>query len=115
MELVLWWSAKHSGGRDMSLPTSDRFGIEGHVSHGFEAVHEAFAENFVRRHESGGACCAFRYGERVVDLRGGIRNEQTGEPWQQDTMVVVHSATRGKPSMFNPCATQQAGLGCLYG
>ena len=33
--------------------------VEGHVSRGFEAVREAFAENFTRRHELGGACCAY--------------------------------------------------------
>ena len=31
--------------------------VEGHVSRGFEAVREAFAENFARRGELGGACC----------------------------------------------------------
>jgi hypothetical protein len=37
----------------------ERFIIQGHVSPGFEPVREAFAENFVRRRELGGACCAF--------------------------------------------------------
>ena len=36
---------------------------------------------------------------KVVDLWGGIRNKQTGEPWQVDTMVVVHSATKGLAAM----------------
>lgn len=75
------------------------FGIHGHVRRGFEAVREAFRENFVRRGEVGGACCAFVRGEKVVDLWGGIRNKRTGEPWEQDTMVVVHSATKGLAAM----------------
>jgi CubicO group peptidase (beta-lactamase class C family) len=69
--------------------------VEGHVSRGFEAVREAFADNFDRRGELGGACCAYHRGKKVVDLWGGIRNKQTGEPWEQDTMVVIHSATKG--------------------
>lgn len=73
--------------------------VEGHVSRGFEAVREAFAENYARRGELGGACCVYRHGEKVVDLWGGIRNKQTGEPWEQDTMVVVHSATKGLAAM----------------
>src|SRR5437667_8739494 len=73
--------------------------IQGYVSCGFEPVREAFAENFARRGEAGGACCAFLRGEKVVDLWGGIRNKQTGEPWEQDTMVVVHSATKGLAAM----------------
>jgi len=41
--------------------------IEGHVSAGFEAVRDAFAENFSRRHELGGACCVYYRGEKIVD------------------------------------------------
>lgn len=81
------------------MAAPERFGIRGHVSAGFEAVREAFAENFVRRRELGGACCAFRDGEKVVDLWGGIRNKQTDEPSEQDTMVVVHSASKGLAAM----------------
>jgi len=73
--------------------------IEGHVTHGFEPVRDAFEQNFARRHELGGACCAYVDGEKVVDLWGGIRNEKTGEPWERDTMVVVHSATKGLAAM----------------
>jgi CubicO group peptidase (beta-lactamase class C family) len=73
--------------------------VEGCVSRGFEAVREAFAENFARRGELGGACCAYHHGEKVVDLWGGVRNKQTGEPWERETMVVVHSATKGLAAM----------------
>ena len=77
----------------------DRFRIEGHVSAGFEAVRDAFVQNFTRRHELGGACCVYHRGERVVDLWGGVRNKSTGEPWDEDTMVVVYSATKGLAAM----------------
>ncbi len=77
----------------------DPFGIQGHVRRGFEAVREAFTNNFSKRQELGGACCAFVRGEKVVDLWGGIRNKRTVEPWEQDTMVVVHSATKGLAAM----------------
>jgi CubicO group peptidase (beta-lactamase class C family) len=83
----------------MTAATLDRAIVEGYVSRGFEAVRETFAENFERRRELGGACCAYRGGEKVVDLWGGIRNKQTGEPWEQDTMVVVHSASKGLAAM----------------
>jgi CubicO group peptidase (beta-lactamase class C family) len=62
-------------------------------------VREAFEANFARRDELGGACCVYRRGEKVVDLWGGIRNGRTGEPWEQDTMVIVHSATKGLAAM----------------
>jgi CubicO group peptidase (beta-lactamase class C family) len=73
--------------------------VEGHVSHGLEAVADAFEDNFARRGELGGACCAYYRGVKVVDLWGGIRNKQTGAPWERDTMVLVYSATKGLAAM----------------
>ena len=69
--------------------------IHGFASSGYEAVHEAFAENFSRRNELGAACCVYQNGEKVVELWGGVRNKTTGEPWDEDTMVLVHSTTKG--------------------
>jgi len=83
----------------MAPRTSHVTDIQGHVSPAFEAVREAFAANFARRHEVGGACCVFHHGDLVVDLWGGVRNKATGEPWERDTMVVVHSATKGFAAM----------------
>jgi CubicO group peptidase (beta-lactamase class C family) len=72
---------------------------QGYVAPGFEAVREVFADNFARRRELGGACCAYCRGEKVVDLWGGVRDKQTGEPWERDTMVLVYSATKGLAAM----------------
>ena len=83
----------------MPLGASDHFGIGGYLSRGFERVRDAFAANFARRGELGGACCAYAWGEKVVDLWGGIRNKQTGEPWEENTMVLVHSTTKGLAAM----------------
>jgi len=73
--------------------------IEGYVSPGLESVRKAFADNFARRRELGGACCAIHNGETVVDLWGGVRNAITGEPWERDTMVIIYSATKGLAAM----------------
>ena len=73
--------------------------IQGCARSGFEAVREAFADNFERRRELGGACCAYQGGEKIVDLWGGVRNKQTGDPWEQQTMVIVYSATKGLAAM----------------
>jgi CubicO group peptidase (beta-lactamase class C family) len=73
--------------------------IEGHVSRRFEAIREVFAENFARRGELGGACCVYQHGEKVVDLWGGIRAKQMGAPWEENTMVGVHSTTKGLAAM----------------
>ncbi len=69
--------------------------ISGFVKPEFEAVRDAFVENFKRRRELGAACCIYHRGEKVADLWGGVRDESTGEPWEADTMVIVWSATKG--------------------
>src|SRR5437762_11567428 len=81
------------------MSASESHRVEGHVSRGFENVRDAFAENFARRRELGGGCCAYQHGEKVVDLWGGVRNKQTGDPWERDTMVIVYSATKGLAAM----------------
>jgi CubicO group peptidase (beta-lactamase class C family) len=86
-------------GKAASMTAAQHIGIQGSVSTGFEAVRDAFVENFSCRKELGAACCIYHHGEKVVDLWGGIRNKATGEPWEEDTMVLVHSATKGLTAM----------------
>jgi CubicO group peptidase (beta-lactamase class C family) len=81
------------------MAVSESNSVRGHVSRGFEAVRKTFEDNFARRRELGGGCCAYHRGEKVVDLWGGIRNKQTGEPWEENTMVIVYSATKGLAAM----------------
>jgi CubicO group peptidase (beta-lactamase class C family) len=83
----------------MLVSARERVDVQGHVASGFEGVRDVFAENFTRRRELGGACCAYYRGDKIVDLWGGVRNEQTREKWERDTMVVVHSATKGLAAM----------------
>lgn len=73
--------------------------VGGFVKPGFEAVRDAFVESFTRRHELGGACCIYYRGEPVVDIWGGVRTKSTGDPWEQDTMVIVFSTTKGLAGM----------------
>jgi CubicO group peptidase (beta-lactamase class C family) len=69
--------------------------VHGRVSAGFEAVREAFAANFDRRADVGAACCVYRRGRPVVDLRGGLADRSAGRPWAEDTIALVFSATKG--------------------
>lgn len=73
--------------------------IEGHTTPEFKAVRTAFEENFDQRNELGGACCVYFQGEKVVDLWGGIRDPENGSPWQQNTMALVFSLTKGMSAM----------------
>jgi CubicO group peptidase (beta-lactamase class C family) len=62
-------------------------------------VRAAFLENFTQRNELGAVCGVCCHGEKVVDLWGKVRNKATGEAWEEDTMVLVHSATKGLVAM----------------
>jgi CubicO group peptidase (beta-lactamase class C family) len=73
--------------------------VNGSVAPGFEPVRDAFEDNFRKRAEVGAACAVYFRGEKVVDLWGGTRDPKTGAPWEQDTLVVVFSTTKGVSSM----------------
>jgi CubicO group peptidase (beta-lactamase class C family) len=75
------------------------FAVYGTVHPNFLAVKTAFEENFAKRGELGGACCVYHNGEKVVDLWGGTRDAATGDPWQEDTMVIVFLLTKGMSAM----------------
>ena len=66
---------------------------------GFEAVRQEFERNFVDRRELGAACAAYVGGEKVVDLWGGVRDARDGSPWEEDTLVLVYSTSKGLAAM----------------
>src|SRR5215210_123365 len=69
--------------------------ISGSVAPGFERVRRVFEENFAERGELGGAVAAYVGGEKVVDLWGGVRDARDGSPWEEDTLVLVYSTSKG--------------------
>ena len=72
---------------------------EGFVAPGFEEVRAEFERNFVERGEIGAAVAAYWRGEKVVDLWGGRRTPSGQAPWNEDTIVVVNSTTKGLAAM----------------
>jgi CubicO group peptidase (beta-lactamase class C family) len=69
--------------------------IAGTVASGFEAVRDAFEENFTKHGDVGAAFSLYVGGEQVVDLWGGIADQTTGRPWTEDTLALVFSTTKG--------------------
>jgi CubicO group peptidase (beta-lactamase class C family) len=69
--------------------------IHGYVAPGFEPVREEFERNFRERKEVGAACAAYVANEKVVDLWGGLRDQEMYEPWEENTKVLVFSVTKG--------------------
>ena len=71
----------------------------GWVAPGFEEVNAEFDRNFSQRGEIGAAVAAYWRGEKVVDLWGGLRLPTGDAPWNEDTMVLVNSTTKGLAAM----------------
>jgi len=69
--------------------------VGGFVAPGFDEVRVEFERNFAKRGELGSAVAAYWRGEKVVDLWGGRRTPDGDAPWNEDTMVVVMSTTKG--------------------
>ncbi len=70
-------------------------GIQGFVAAGYEPVRRAFERNFRERRELGAAFAVVRDGRPVVDLWGGAADRAAGRCWQQDTLQLVFSGTKG--------------------
>lgn len=84
--------------------------IHGEVASGFEPVREAFAANFSQHGDVGAAFSLYVRGEKVVDVWGGIADTTTGREWQEDTLQLVFSTTKGATAI---CAHLLAQTGAL--
>jgi CubicO group peptidase (beta-lactamase class C family) len=73
--------------------------IDGWVASEFEPVLDAFTANFDERGEVGAAVCVYVDGRAVVDCWGGIADTRTNAPWNEDTIVLVYSSTKGVTSV----------------
>jgi len=81
------------------VPKAAAAHVDGFVAPGFEEVRAEFERNFSERGEIGAAVAAYWHGEKVVDLWGGRRSPDDDAPWNEDTMVVVMSTTKGLAAM----------------
>jgi len=65
--------------------------LQGRCDAGFEAVRDAFVDNFRHREELGAAVAVIRGGRVVVDIWAGWADVARKRPWQRDTLVGVFS------------------------
>ena len=84
--------------------------IHGSVVPGFEAVADAFAQNFAEHGEVGAACAVLVAGEPVVDLWAGTADPATGRPYEADTLQLVFSSTKGIVSIAVHLLAQEGAL-----
>jgi len=67
--------------------------VNGFCQSGFEAVQEAFVQNFEQGPDVGARVAVTRDGESVVDLWAGDADAK-GTPWGENTIVNVYSTTK---------------------
>ncbi|MEU4999170.1 serine hydrolase domain-containing protein [Streptomyces sp. NPDC021622] len=76
----------------------------------YGAVAEAFTRNFEESRELGASVAVFVDGRKVVDLWGGVADERTGRPWDEDTVVPVFSCAKGVVSVCVHLLAQEGRL-----
>ncbi|GFE82521.1 esterase [Steroidobacter agaridevorans] len=69
--------------------------VSGYVAPGFEAVRAAFGSSLRRGEEIGGSLAVCIGNRMVVDLWGGLRDRRANQPWEQDTLALVFSTSKG--------------------
>jgi CubicO group peptidase (beta-lactamase class C family) len=84
--------------------------LAGWVAPGFEEVRQAFESNFAQGLEVGAGFAAYHRGQKVVDLWGGVADPEADRPWEEDTLVLVFSTTKGATAL---CAHRLAQAGAL--
>jgi len=84
--------------------------ISGSVAAGFEKVRDVFAANFDAGLEVGASFAAYHRGAKVVDLWGGTADAESGRAWQENTIALVFSTTKGVTAI---CANKLAQEGKL--
>lgn len=68
--------------------------LQGYVHPDFTDVASLLARQIPAPRPGGAALCVFHEGQKVVDLWGGTRNDD-GDPWNQDTLALSFSTTKG--------------------
>jgi CubicO group peptidase (beta-lactamase class C family) len=69
--------------------------VDGLVEPGFESVRDAFVRNFAEHDEVGAGFCLHVEGRKVVDIFGGTTDATGGHPYDEDTLQLVFSTTKG--------------------
>ncbi len=84
--------------------------VQGTCDPKFQEVRQEFERNFQERGEVGASVCVTVQGQTVVDLWGGQADAGSNTPWQEDTVSVVFSSTKGATAL---CAHMLASRGQL--
>jgi CubicO group peptidase (beta-lactamase class C family) len=74
-----------------------------------KALEEAFRRNFEEGREVGAALCVYQDGREILSLHGGFCDAAREVPWEESTLALVWSATKGPASASALHAIHSAG------
>jgi CubicO group peptidase (beta-lactamase class C family) len=80
--------------------------LQGYVHPDFARVARALESQLRRSGGGGAALCIYHRGEPVVDCWGGCRDEE-GNPWEQDTLALSYSTSKGMASTLTHILVDQ--------
>ncbi len=93
------------------MSTTSGTPVQGHVEEGWGTVADAFRANFEGNPgEVGAACCVYVGGRPVVDLWGGLSDREANHPWNEDTIALVASTTKGATAICAHLLVQRGEL-----
>src|SRR5437667_9833062 len=75
-----------------------------------ERLEPLFRENSEKFGDLGAAVSIWQNGESILDLHGGFRDARHQHRWDNDTLVLIWSATKGIGSACLLHALQEAGI-----
>jgi CubicO group peptidase (beta-lactamase class C family) len=83
------------------------YNIYGTTAHGWEFVQDLFMENFVEQHDLGAAIAIYHQDRLVVNLKGGWFDESQTMPYDNETLQLVFSTTKGVVAIAAALCVQQ--------
>ena len=69
--------------------------VRGHVEPAFAPVSDLLEHQFAKGEHIGAGVCVYHRGRKVVDIWGGLADEDAGKPWQPGTLALSYSTTKG--------------------
>jgi CubicO group peptidase (beta-lactamase class C family) len=75
--------------------TVEQAQVQGQIDPGFEPLRDLLEAQFANGEHIGAGVCVYHRGRKVVDVWGGLANEDTRSAWNADTMAVSFSTTKG--------------------
>lgn len=80
---------------NVAIDLGEKGKVEGFVASGFEGCVDQFVKNFKEDEELGASVCVRHDGDIKLDLWGGIADPATGKAWDEDTVSIIFSCTKG--------------------